>query len=138
MICFQSCLDDDECGACFTPPAPFIFEIVNKATGENLFNNGTYNSSDIKIVNLADDSIVEHNFIDENNFDLIQINKIGWQTEIINYSLKIGVENIFNLYVDAKRLNENCCSFTRYNEIRIENSEYEFNTNTGIYKILVE
>lgn len=59
------------------------FEIVDKATGENLFNNGTYNSSDIKIVNLADDSIVEHNFIDENNFDLIQINKIGWQTEIM-------------------------------------------------------
>ena len=45
---------------------------------------------------------------------------------------------IFDFYVDAERKSENCCSFTQYNEISITASEFELDTQTGIYKILVE
>lgn len=37
-----------------------------------------------------------------------------------------------------KRKTEDCCSFTEYNEISITDSEFEFDNQTGIYKILVE
>ncbi len=89
-------------------------------------------------MNTIDSSDIEFTFIDENNFNVIQVNSIGWKTETINILVKIFNDNIFNLYVNAERLNENCCSFTRYNEIRIENSEFEFDSEKGIYKILVE
>jgi len=123
---------------CFTPPSPFEFELVDKLTGENLFTNGTFSSSDIKVINLDDQSNVAFTFIDENNYNVIRINTIGWETEIVNYSIMISLENIFDLFVNAERLNGECCSSTDYKEIRIENSEFELNQNSGIYKILVE
>jgi hypothetical protein len=117
---------------CNTPPGPFKFEIVDKATGENLFTNGTYEPEQIEVINLNDD------FIDENVINLIQINSIGWKTEKVNLLFKVANEDIFYLYVDAERIIEHGCSFTRYNEIKIENSEFEFDSSTGIYKILTE
>ena len=123
---------------CTTPPGPFRFEIVDKATGENLFSNGTYQAGEIEIVNLSEEGAVEYRFIDENNLDLIQILSIGWETEKATYSVKIGDKSIFTLYVDAERLSEDCCSFTRFHEIRIENQEFEYDENTGIYKILID
>jgi len=128
---------DDDCGACFTPPMPFAFEIVDKQTGENLFTNGKYNSNQIKMLD-SEDRQIAYTFINENNVNLIQVNSIGWKTEIINYTLSIGTEDLFTLHVNAERLSENCCSYTRYNEVLIEYSDYEYIANTGIYKIFVE
>jgi len=136
IIITQSC--KKECGECFSPPSPFKFELVDKLTGENLFTNGTFNPSDIKIINLDDQSNVEFTFIDENDYNVIRINTIGWKTEIVNYSIRISSENIFDLYVNAERKKDKCCSYTEYKEIRIENSEFELNHDTGIYKILVD
>ena len=135
-----SCKKENECEdiLCFTPPSPFGFELVDKLTGENLFTNGTFNSNDIKVINIDDQRNVQFTFIDETDYNIIQINTIGWKTEIVNYSILISTENIFNLYVSAERLNESCCSFTRYKEIKIENSEFELNQTNGLYKILVD
>lgn len=128
----------DECGECFTPPDFFVFEIVDKTTGENLFLNGTFDSGEIKVVNLSDNSDVDFNFINETNIAFIEVYTIGWQTEKVNYAINIGNTTLFYLYVDAKRIDEDCCSFTRYNEIKIEDVAFEQDATNGIYKILVE
>lgn len=128
---------DEECGECFTPPNYFFFELVDSNTGENLFTNGTFNSDDIEVLD-ASDHRIEFSFIEDNDINLIEINTIGWQTEIVNYRINIASENIFDLYVDAKRLNEDCCSFTRYNEIEIGNAEFSLSAETGIYTIFVD
>jgi len=39
------------------------------------------------------------------------------------------------LFVNAERLNGGCCDCTEYKEIRIENSQFELNHDSGIYKI---
>lgn len=137
-IIFQSCNDND-CGECFTPPQSFIFEIVDKTSGENLFTIGTFEPENIEITdNLNNDEAIEFSFISENDINLIQISSIGWETEIVDLKISISNNHIFNLYVDAKRKTADCCSYTEYNEIKITNSEFELNNQTGIYKILVE
>lgn len=135
-----SCIITDDCDGvdCFTPPEPFAFELVEKSTGENLFTSGVFSPEDINIVNLDDQSIVEFQFIDENDINLIQINSIGWESQIVNYSIEISSESLFTLFVDAERLRENCCAFTRYNKIEIDGSGFELNELSGLYKILVE
>ena len=137
IFTITACSYDEECGACFTPPNYFAFSLEDKNTGENLFTNGRFNPDDIEILDVADRR-VEFNFIDENDINLIEIYTIGWQTEIVNYRINIASENIFNLYVDAERLSEDCCSFTRYNKFEIDNAEYSQNPETGIYSILLE
>ncbi len=129
---------EQPCGECFTPPELFIFEIADKTSGENLFTKGIYKASEIEVIDLSDSSRVDYSFIDEDDINLIQIHTIGWKTETVNYSINISNKNIFNLYVDAERISEDCCSYTEFHEIKIENTEYEFNQETGIYKILIE
>ncbi|CAL2083409.1 conserved hypothetical protein [Tenacibaculum dicentrarchi] len=138
-IVFQGCKDDDECNQlCFTPPQPFQFEIVDKENGENLFTNETFDSNKITITdNLNNNESVEFSFISENNINLIQIRSIGWVTEIVNLKIDISDNHIFNFYVEAERI-EDCCSHTEYDEINLTDSEFELDSQTGIYKILVE
>ena len=137
-LIFQSCKSDD-CGDCFTPPNSFIFEIVDKASGENVFTNGTYVAGDIKITDrLNDNERIEFMFISEDNINQIQIGSIGWDTEIVNLKVSISGHEIFNLYVDAERKMGECCSYTEYNAITIIDAEFELDAETGIYKILVD
>jgi len=125
------------CGECFTPPAPFLFELIDKKTGENLFTNGTYEASQIELKNMINNRSFEYTFIAENNHNVIEITSIGWRTETVKILLSIGNDDIFCLLVDAEVLSEDCCTFTRFTEISIEISEFELNPETGIYTIKV-
>ena len=131
----QSCME--ECGECFTPPEPFVFEIVDKETGENLFTNGTFSSDDIQLKDVSNQSKI-FTFIDEDEINLIQINSIGWETNQFHYALSVNDQLIFNLQVDAERKNEDCCSFTEYHSIEITGASFDYDDQTGIYKIQVE
>ncbi len=136
VFLLQSCKVD--CNQnCFTPPEPFVFELVDSISKENLFTNQTYHANDITVVNLATTKVVSHSFISENNKNLIQINTIGWKTEQVTLVIKIADETIFSFFVDAERLDGDCCSFTKYNQITIREVSYSFSTNTGIYRIFI-
>ncbi|CAM4279393.1 hypothetical protein [Zobellia nedashkovskayae] len=139
LLFTQSCKNDDcETIACFTPPTPFEFELVDITSGENVFTNGTFSSSDIKVIDVADESAIDFFFIAENDYNILQINTVGWETEIVTYSIQIASEPVFELYVDAERKSNTCCASTEYKEVRIDNADFELDEDTGIYKIRVE
>ena len=139
LLSAQACADKDcEDVLCFTPPMPFAFELVDKDSGENLFTNGSYDSDDIEVLNVSDNSRREFVFISENELNIIQIGSIGWKNEIAEVVLKVGDETILNLYVDSERVSEDCCNFTKYNEIRIDNADYELDPQSGIYTIRID
>lgn len=139
VLVMEACENRDcEDLLCFTPPTSFAFELVDKDSGENLFTNGSYNSDDIEVFNVKDNSRREYRFISENELNIIQIGSIGWEDEIAEVVLKVGDRMILNLYVDSERVSENCCNFTKYNEIRIDNAAYELDQQSGIYIILID
>lgn len=138
LIITQACdINDCEDIACFTPPRGFAFELVDAESNENLFTNGTFDSDQIEVLNIDDNSRREFSFISENDLNIIQIGSIGWETEIAEVVLKVGDESILNLYVDSERVSRNCCSFTEYNEIRIDNADYELNPQSEIYTVFI-
>ena len=137
LVLVQSCEDSCNDVSCFTPPTPFKFELVDKLSGENLFTNKTFHQKDIEIINLNNQNSVKFSFIEENQYNIIEISNIGWKNEIVHYVIKISSESIFELYVDAQRLNGECCSYTKYKEIRIDNVDFELQEISGIYKILI-
>lgn len=139
LIAIHGC-EDKNCEEylCTTPPSAFIFELVDKSTGENLFTNGTYDHSEIEVLSSNTDTPQEFTFITDNNLNLLSINSIGWQSETETLLINISNENIFNLYVEAELVSEDCCSFTRYHEIRIENCDFDIEPTTGYYQILIE
>ncbi|MBI9052266.1 MAG: hypothetical protein JEY96_00520 [Bacteroidales bacterium] len=127
--------DDCEDIACFTPPRDFTFELVDKITGENIFANETFSRNQIRIENLINDQLIEYDFIEGRNY--IYIYSIGWQTEIVNCSISLDNEKVCGLYIDAERVYENCCSFTRFNEISIEDCDFEYDSTAYLYKIFI-
>lgn len=139
VLILHSCNNDDCNQLCFTPPQGFLFEVVDKTSGENLFTNGTYESGEIKIMNTRNNnSRIDFTFLTENNINLIQVGSIGWETEIVNLNFTIADKHIFDFYVDAERKMGDCCHYTEYKEIKVKDAEFQLNSQTGIYKILVE
>jgi len=135
ISCKKNGCDDLDC---FTPPQEFNFEIVNKDTGENLFTKGIYSMNQITILDFETGNPVEFNFINENNLNIIQLNNIGWKTENLHYLINIGDVIVFSFLIEAERVIENCCSFTKINNLEIKNVDYEIDNINGIYKILVD
>ncbi len=128
-----SCLNDSECDPCFTPPEPFYFEIKDATTDENIFTSGAANSSDLKLINESTGENMEFDFISENDVNIVMINSIGWKTETVSAKLLLNDDEIFTLMVDADRKSNDCCSWTRYNNIEIQNADFTKDNNTDTY-----
>ncbi|WP_163710815.1 hypothetical protein [Mangrovibacterium lignilyticum] len=140
LVIAFGCGNKNDCEdiACFTPPELFTFQIIDISSGENLFTNGTFDASEIEVVNTLNNESYEFSFIDENSIDLLAIYSVGWKTEIVNLEVSVGGEHLLTFYVDAERKNGDCCSFTDYKETRIDDAEFEYDSSTGIYSILVQ
>ncbi|MDA3944840.1 MAG: hypothetical protein PF694_15020 [Bacteroidetes bacterium] len=134
-VIFNSC-KKDECGECFTPPAPFVFELIDAASGEQIFLFDSLNINDFEIKNSSDNSLVQYNF--EPDFGTISLHTIGWKTEMVNYDFYLKDELLFHFFVNAERKLDNCCSFTVYHEIKLEGVTYEFIADRGVYRVFVE
>ncbi len=130
----------DKCDVlCNSGPLGLNFELLDKATGENLFTNGTFDPADITVLDIDNNNnSVQFTFNSENDINIINLGPFGWGTNIANYLLKVGERDIFTLRVDAEEKTEDCCSFVQVNELEIINTEFELNPDTGIYEILVD
>ena len=134
VIVIQSCSnnDDSDCSArlCATGPAVIEFKIVDIETGENIA--GTIISGPaIKVINTSSGSEATYEFITENDNNILRVS-IPNSSE---YSVKYGEEEIFKFSVDAEMQTEDCCSFTKINEIRIDDADFEVEEETDIYII---
>ena len=102
-----------------------------------MISNGTYTSNEIEIVNQSNNQSVEFSIAQNGGTNLLNINTVGWETETINYLITAKNEFLFTLQLNAERISEDCCSYTKYSDIEISGSDYEINPETGIYSIFV-
>lgn len=115
---------------CNSGPAIFQLELVDKESGENLFTNETYKKTDLEI-NMTSGTGGESRFIDENNYNIIQLSTF----ESVDYSVKLSGSEIFTVSIDAEGVTKDCCFHTQVNDFKIENAENQLDTSTGIYKV---
>ncbi len=134
---FLMACDGDDCKDidCFTPPNYFNFEIKDKTTGENLYTNGSLQADHLKVFNAVTKAPIEYQFITENNLNIIVLNSVGWKTEKTTVTFEINEGVSFNFYVDAERKYEDCCSFTVFNETKVDNAPYEYEASKDLYSI---
>lgn len=126
-----------DCRECFTPPEAFILELVDQATGENLFTVDSLDSEKVEVIDLYDNKSVVFSFLDENAINLIQIHTIGWHSEVVNYSIQVDGIEMCILHVDAERVDGDCCDHTEFHVIDISNAEFRKDETTGIIKALL-
>lgn len=134
LIFLHSCKKDSSSYE-YLPPPSLKFELIDRASGQNLITNGTLYTSDIKFINSSDKSIVPYLFSSDQG--LVLIRSIGWETEIVNCKLEILGEEIGTLYVDAERIHAKY-EYTKYHEIKLQGCMYMHNKQTGVYRIYLE
>ncbi|WP_157417977.1 hypothetical protein [Aequorivita capsosiphonis] len=129
----------DKCDVdCNSGPLSLNFQLLDKTIGENLFTNGTFDPTDIQVLDLdSENSNVQFIFNTENDRNIISLGPFGWGNNNVNYILKIEERAVFTLKLDAEQKTEDCCSFVAVNNLEIKNTDYELNSETGIYEILV-
>lgn len=140
MLSFQGCKKIDCTGYdCFTPPEPFIFELLDKNTKENLFSNGTLDSTQIEVLDTLTNNSVDFKFLTEDSINVVVIYGIGWQLDrkAVDVVLRVSGTDIVNVYVDSETLSEECCTFVKYYEVKIGNANYTQDKDSGWYQVLV-
>ena len=137
ILALEGCSGSDDCSdyACFTPPASFVFDLVDKESGKNIFSTEDYGPEQVEVWNMTEDKKEAFGFIKEDGLNWISIQTIGWKTEKVEYEIRLDGELIVELYVDVERLSANCCTFSKYNEVRIDTAEYEYDEDSDIFTI---
>lgn len=138
-LAFNSCSVDKCDYDCTSGPLSLSFQLLDKATGENLITNGTFDPENIEVLDLNNgNNNVQFTFYPEDDRNVINLGPFGWGTNIVNYVLKVGDRDIFTLELDTENNTEDCCSFVQVNKLEIKNADYFQNPETGIYEVLVE
>ncbi len=133
LLFLNSCLSDDDCGECFTPPNFFYFQFVDKDSGDDLVATGVYDKEDIMVVDAQNEEVEFDYYLEEGKMYVLDIVDIGWETEIVTYHIKLGDEEVVTLHVDAVREMGDCCSYTRYNDVTVDGAEYS--TEKSLYEV---
>jgi len=127
-ITYLSC----SCPECFSPPNPFMFELVDQ-DGNNLLTSEGIDQDVLKVEDSEEREIAY-----ERVSDHILINTIGWETEMVTLLFKDGDNLLFELFVDAERTSEDCCEFTVYKSIEVIGADFIQDSSTDIYRVVIE
>jgi hypothetical protein len=134
-LLFTSCINVDSCEDydCFTPPPEFWLEITDKATGENLYKNGTLDSTQIVFTNELG-AAVYYEYLSYDSLCLIGLRQIGWEMGLQTYQLQLSDDISLDIQLNMKEMHEDCCTFFSVIDFQILN--YEF-TKSGVADIYV-
>lgn len=113
--------------ACFTPPQPFIFNFVD-SNDVNVFASERYTTNELSIKDNNTETCINYEVIDTH---LIQINSIGWATEMADYTLNLGQETDINITATTLEVNQDCCTFFNMTDFDVKDRMYSI-SDSGV------
>lgn len=130
------CHKTDKCEDvdCFTPPQEFAFNIVDKATGENVFATGEFTREDVDVYN-ANDQWTKHQFNSYGDTNLLILPEIGWTLERTAYTIHLSDQDSINFVLDMEERHDNCCTFFRKTEFGVTNHDWTEIDSTGVIRV---
>jgi len=123
---------------CSTGPFGLTFEFVDKDSGANLFNNGTFTpQTPVTVTDLNQNKIIQTTYLKSNNSDRALL-VLAFEAGTFNYAVNIGDKPVFELLVVTESVKGSQCSSIVKKAFEVKNAEYEEEKTTGIYKILMD
>ncbi|MNS81816.1 hypothetical protein D3C72_1155380 [compost metagenome] len=122
---------------CEKGPLIHTFEFVDKDSGANLFDNGTFTpQTPVTVTDLNQNKIIQTSYMKSNNSDRALL-VLAFEAGTFKYAVNIGDKPAFELSVVTERLKGSQCNGIVKKSIEIKNADYEEEKTTGIYKILM-
>ena len=126
---------------CFTPPGELRLKVTNKADSTDLIYTGVYNADSIAIFYFDNDvkKFIEMGVITDsaNHKSMIASNEISWKSVegFKDFYLYLDYQDTDTLYLDVVTVNEDCCTFHRFNYFKTNGIEAEWDTVDRIYDL---
>lgn len=132
IVGVTSCsLDDDE-EQCITGPVGFNVEFIEAGTGENVYRNNRFQTSELRVTD-EDNKIITHRFINEQDKTIIQVN-LQFETGEKVISMKLDDETTVNFELTVSTLQENCITYY-ISEFEVPEYGYDDSGTSGIVRI---
>lgn len=132
-----SCLRDNDCDECFTPPQQLYFKVLSAENDENLYSNYTYIVSELKLYYMdGEDKIyIQISLYQNGDQWILSSNDMSW-IALANTSetfyLELNPETTESIYLKIVSVTEDCCTFHPIEELKINGEEAEFEQYTNI------
>ncbi len=135
VLIFASC--DSSQILCETGPYVRTFEFVDKDSGANLFDNGTFApQTPITVTDLNQNKVIQTIYMKSDSERSLLT--LGFEAGTYKYAVNIGDKPIFELSVVNERVKGSDCSSIQNKSFEIKNAEYQEDKESGIFKILID
>lgn len=116
-IFLMQCENDtvEDCSATTCLAETLHIALIDKNSGENLIENGTYQKKDIILTNKGNNPVSFYIINSENLENLIAIPIQSTQTETLDYQFTIATQINFNMLVSIEKTGEGsyCCGIEK-------------------------
>jgi hypothetical protein len=134
VLVFISC--EKPCDEASTGPPSFLVEIVDSATNENVFTNGTYTEGQLSVTTSPATISFSYGFFSEDNRNLIRITP-SWSEGMFITTIKLGNQIAIPIESIITKSESRCNTNYFIQSLTLEGFEYEIEVETGIYKIKI-
>ena len=131
LIIIVGCSTTDDQILCETGPVGFNFEVLNEATGENIFANG-FEEHQLQIKDKQEKSV---DFTFDNERKVINV-LLGWEPKSSIYSVTIG-EDDFDIVFTLEKSSSAGCTSTKLTALEIVGATFQRSKTSDITTIFL-
>ncbi|MCC8359966.1 hypothetical protein [Salinimicrobium sediminilitoris] len=132
MVLLSGCTSSDEGILCETGPVGLTFEVIDEATGENLFED-EFNPNQLQIENNEEERVDVRFETERNVFNVL----LGWESKSDTYTVTIAEEIEFTFAFTLEESSSGGCTSTKLTALEITGATYEIQETSDVTTIFV-
>lgn len=132
MVLLSGCTSSDEGILCETGPVGLTFEVIDEATGENLFED-EFNPNQLQIENNEEERVDVRFETERNVFNVL----LGWESKSDTYTVTIAEEIEFTFAFTLEESSSGGCTSTKLTALEITGATYESQGTSDVTTIFV-
>ncbi|MCY2685883.1 hypothetical protein [Salinimicrobium sp. TH3] len=132
MVLLSGCTSSDEGILCETGPVGLTFEVIDEATGENLFED-EFNPNQLQIENNEEERVDVRFETERNVFNVL----LGWEAKSDTYTVTIAEEIEFIIAFTLEESSSGGCTSTKLTSLETTGATYESQGTNDVTTIFV-
>ena len=132
MVLLSGCTSSDEGILCETGPVGLTFEVIDEATGENLFED-EFNPNQLQIKNNEEERVDVRFETERNVFNVL----LGWESKSDTYTVTIAEEIEFTFAFTLEESSSGGCTSTKLTALEITGATYESQGTSDVTTIFL-
>ncbi len=137
FLVFGSCSKVNDCNKDYkVAPPVFVFQFIDKNTGNDLFVNSKLATNKFNVVDEKGKKI-HYDFTRQKEKAVLILSSIGWNLEEKQYTISLGKRFSVKILLDMDYVEEECYTSFKVKSFKIEDYEYHQDRQTGIIQIKI-